>query len=364
MVFCISVGTFDIKYFIYCALIAISELYINFVIYKYDETILNDHQIFGIFCYYFGYLLNIIPTWFVNQDYLDNIPDDKKLSIKDILKFFIIYTILLLIEVIEIISNAIDSDDEQKLGYKDGYLLFLILIMFILPKFISKIVFYKHQKISFIGFILIEVIKSIVFFIKKSNFQINDFLIIILNIFFSLLLAVYYIYIGRLMKYKYISPYKCSFLVGVGFVPLIIIIYFIISFTNDFDNIFDLFKDFEDLKLSNTILLISYPLASGLLGLLLFKTINDFTLFHLNIPFIIKKFIREVTRGEENIFFLISSFSLELIMIFVFLEIIEINFCGLNENLKKNIKKRAISESSLINKDDCAQLAEKNQSIN
>ena len=62
------------------------------------------------------------------------------------------------------------------------------------------------------------------------------------------------------MKYKYISPYKCSFLVGVGFVPLIIIIYFIISFTNDFDNIFDLFKDFEDLKLSNAILLISYPL--------------------------------------------------------------------------------------------------------
>jgi len=34
-------------------------------------------------------------------------------------------------------------------------------------------------------------------------------------------------------------------------------------------------------------------------------------------------------------------------MILVFLEIIELNFCGLNENLKRNIEIRAYSESSL-----------------
>ena len=83
----------------------------------------------------------------------------------------------------------------------------------------------------------------------------------------------------------------------------------------------------------------------------------------MNIPFIIKKFIREVTRGEDNIFFLISTFSLELIMIFVFLEIIEINFCGLNENLKRNIELRALTESSLITEDDNVQLDEINNQL-
>jgi len=34
-------------------------------------------------------------------------------------------------------------------------------------------------------------------------------------------------------------------------------------------------------------------------------------------------------------------------MILVFLETIEINFCGLNENLKRNIALRAITESPI-----------------
>ena len=39
-------------------------------------------------------------------------------------------------------------------------------------------------------------------------------------------------------------------------------------------------------------------------------------------------------------------------MILVFLEIIEVNFCRLNENLKRNIEARGVIDSSLINKDD------------
>ena len=235
--------------------------------------------------------------------------------------------------------------------------------MFILPKFFSNIFFYKHQKISFFVIILIEVINTIFFLIKKSNYQIYDYLAIILNFLYSLSHAIFYFYIGGLMKYKYISPYKCAFMIGAGFLPLIIIIYFIFSFTIDFDNIFDLFKDLGDMKINNIILLISYPFASGILGLLTLKTINDYSIFHMFVPFIIKKFIREIIGSENNIFFLISSFSIELIMILIFLEIIEINFCGLNENLKRNIELRALTESSLITEDDNVQLDEINNQL-
>ena len=39
-------------------------------------------------------------------------------------------------------------------------------------------------------------------------------------------------------------------------------------------------------------------------------------------------------------------------MILVFLEIIELNFCGLNENLKRNIETRGVIDLSLTKEDD------------
>ena len=47
----------------------------------------------------------------------------------------------------------------------------------------------------------------------------------------------------------------------------------------------------------------------------------------------------------ENII-LISSFLIELIMILAFVEIIEIKYCGLDENLKRNIELRGMRDSS------------------
>jgi len=52
-----------------------------------------------------------------------------------------------------------------------------------------------------------------------------------------------------------------------------------------------------------------------------------------------------------EIVFLIACFFIELIMILVFLEIIELNFCELNKNLKKNIELRALNETYLEIKD-------------
>ena len=65
------------------------------------------------------------------------------------------------------------------------------------------------------------------------------------------------------MKYKYISPYKCNFMIGIVNAPFIIIIYFVISFSplgnyeNNYycDNIFDLFKSIGNLDAISVILL-------------------------------------------------------------------------------------------------------------
>jgi hypothetical protein len=233
-----------------------------------------------------------------------------------------------------------------------------------------------HQNISSIILILLEAIKNIYFFYK--NLKNTSYIIeIIINIINSILYATYYLYIKGLMEYKFISPAKCNFMIGIINVPIIILEYFIISFTRFgnikeeeyyFDNIFQLFKDLGKNDAKSVILLIFLPFAYGILNYILVNTIYDYTIYHIYIPLIIENFIENIIK-EFNTFeivFLILSFLIELIMILVFLEIIEINCCGLNENLKRNIESRGIIDSSLAienDDDDDDEIDERNDKI-
>ena len=86
------------------------------------------------------------------------------------------------------------------------------------------------------------------------------------------------------------------------------------------------------------------------------KNIYDYSIFHIYIPVIIQYFIENIVKKFELIenIFLITSFFVELVIIFIFVEIIEINCCGLNKNLKRNIQSRGTIDSSLAieNNDD------------
>ena len=161
------------------------------------------------------------------------------------------------------------------------------------------------------------------------------------------------------MENKFISPYKCNFLVGIFNFPLIIIIYIIISFTplgnknNKNYYVYNFFSLFEEgLNIINAFRLISFPFIYGISVCLFNKIIYDFTLYHSYIPLLIENFIIDIFSQIKNenkiiLIVLISSFIIELIMILVFMEIIELHFCGLNENLKKNIELRALNETYL-----------------
>jgi len=176
MRFCISFGKFGLKYFLYCVLFAISDIYVILFIYLFDKNnnaIFNKHILLDSLCFYLGYLLNFIPAWIMHKNsktrksnglieskpesikYIYNKTIVRYLSTKDIIIFFGFCLILLLLEFIEVILNKITKNKQQ---YVDDYLLFKFLIVFILPKYFSE-VFYKHQNISIIFFILIEIIK-------------------------------------------------------------------------------------------------------------------------------------------------------------------------------------------------------------
>ena len=370
MRFCISFGKFDSKYLIYCFLFLIVEIFLClFNNDDSDENIINKHKLLDSTCYFFGYLLNFFPEWIRNRnsiskekhisnglkeektqsfEYIYNKPDNKYLPKKELIKIFFISIFLLLTEFLRIIQII----KYKIIEYEDSFIFIEFLLILLIPH--SSEVYYKHQKFSFLIFTLIEAIKIIVLIFCKQSI---NYLAIFMEIIISIIYAFYYIYIKRLMQSIFISPYKYNFIIGIINFPLIIIIYLIISFTalgkenGDLlyvDNIFTIFKD--EFDLINVIILISFPIAYGLYTSIFNKVIYDYTLYHSYILLLLENFIEDIFNKKENkalYIFIISCFFIELIMILIFLEIIELNFWGLNKNLKKNIESRALIESSL-----------------
>ena len=393
MKFCISFGQLELKYFFYCVLFVSIEMYIYYFIFhkEEEEKLISDHYLINSFCFFLGYLLNFIPALIIHIkskakekpiinkledeknhsiEYIYNKPYDNYLSTKDIIKFLLICLILIIADFIEtegiIIDISLDKNNENEIDnkidnkYNDSYFFMEYIIIFLVSIF-TKEVYYKHQYISFFILFLFEVIKFIYFVIDKSHEYHN--ISFFLNIIYSILYAIYFLYIKNIMKYKFISPYKCNFMIGIINVPIIILIYFIISLTplgNDkseyyYDNIFKFFKDLGNFETKGLIKLISLPIVYGIYQFIVIKTIYDYSIFHMYIPFLIEYFLENITKDFNMIekSFLIVSLFIELIMILVFIEIIEINCCGLNKNLKKNIQERGTIDSSLnIENDD------------
>ena len=158
MKFCIFLGIVELKYFLYCFLSVILYIYIYyFIVDSEEENIINKHELLYSSCYFLGYFLNIIPAWIAqikskkkekpstnkmkeretqSIEYIYNNPYDKYFSIKDILKFFFICLILLLIDAIEstisVIENKKENKNENKKKYDDDFIIIEYLIIFLI----------------------------------------------------------------------------------------------------------------------------------------------------------------------------------------------------------------------------------------
>ena len=295
---CISFGMFDLKYFFCCVLLLILEILIYLFLYsdENDRNLINNHYLLESSCFFLGYLLNFIP--YLVSKRISEEENTNNLSIKDIIKFFIICLFLLISESLGIISKIINKnkdEDEDEDDYEDRFIFIEFLLIFLIPH--SSEVYYKHQKFSFFIFTLIEISK-IIFNLIYFNIY-HNILLIILEIFISFLYTFYYLYIKGLMKYKFVSFTKCNFMIGIINFPLIIIIYFIISFTslgnenNEYydDNIFKLY--FKELDVINIFRLVLLPLYYGIYVFLFNKIIRYLFIFIIILFFYLVKNLDE-----------------------------------------------------------------------
>ena len=232
-----------------------------------------------------------------------------------------------------------------------------IIYLIIIFKIANKTIFYKHQYLSLFVLSIIELTRYVINLVvlEKIEFDFTkDFYSFFPLIFFSFFESGQYYLINKFMKYKYFSPLSVAFLIGCIFVFFSIIMLIIFLNVTCLDpKICPALTELPNIFLHSYIfLLIRGILYTGIITVT-FLIIKEFSVFHLFPYTSLDEFISHIFFLSKNFeifrfIMIIIAFPIEIFSIFVFTEIIELNFCGLNKNLKKNIINRADNEAYSI----------------
>ena len=265
-----------------------------------------------------------------------------------------LYLIGLFLDIIrELIMKNISYVTNEYFNIMD--IVYLSLIF----RIMHKMIFYKHQILFLVIIILMELIKYIsqLVSIKNINFTFpNDLQYLITPIVAPFFDSLLYYIPKYYMEYNYYSPFFIVFMYGIIYTILSLIL--LIIFLNiGCEGLYICDLLFKGVSISDKYLIIFYIIKSILNAIRFFieiKFIYDFTVFHIVIFIILKVLFSNIIEIIFNrvyhyslIIIIITSF-FEIFAISVFVEIIELNFCGLNQNLKMNIMNRANTEINLL----------------
>ena len=136
------------------------------------------------------------------------------------------------------------------------------------------------------------------------------------------------------MQYNYLSPSFMVFLIGLVFVIILLILLPIFLNIDCGEKIKPLLCEIQNTSTLDIILNVSISIVTSFIEFLLYKIINDFTLFHFPLIFSSELFMNDVfdliiNYNNTELILSIITFSINTLFILVFLEIIELNFCDL-----------------------------------
>ena len=218
---------------------------------------------------------------------------------------------------------------------------YLIIIMFLI--LIEKITFknklYSHQILSIIIFIILFIYYLINNFIKSK-----------INLFFYILFLLQYY--SFTFKYHLIKYINMNYFINIYLLASLNGIFTVIELLIQYFNI--LYNEFKCINIYNIILIFIVMMFNVYLE---FKIISEIGLLHRFMSDVISIFISNITVSKN--FGQIDQLLIGFLIIFsglVYLEIIQLNFCDLNINLKQNIEKRMneelinhLNQSNIIN---------------
>ena len=215
-----------------------------------------------------------------------------------------------------------------------------------------KYKYFIHHIISMIGFIL---------FGNFSDFLLDTYpeiilygaipiIIQIINILFD---AIYYYYLKYMMEKLYYPYWNICFAVGIGLFifSTAYLIYVLVLKENANPLIingpsFYSYFTMDDIGLKIGKIILSY-IISFISSVLYILNIYYFNPNYVLISFEFSKIADVIINEKGNSkYFCIIFFVIQLFFLMIYLEILELNFCNLNQNTKKNIEFRSIIEST------------------
>ena len=246
-------------------------------------------------------------------------------------------------------------DNQYQLYLWSSYILFLCIF----NKLLLHTSLYRHHIVSFIIFFILDVLHTIIIIIDKDiNYnKLQLIFIFISNLCFSLEI----VFEKRLIEKSFISIFKLCFFLGLStsfFNLTTSIITTIISSTKYKDDnkkpkeIFsykDYFNEMKNYSIFIEILLILvFMVLNGLYNIFQFVAIKFLSPNHVLITQLILalyySIILQFSPNNINIITLIFSIIFHIICFItqlIFLEIIQLNFCGINKDTKLHIRIRS-----------------------
>lgn len=319
--------------------------------------------------------------------------NDAKLIYNDKRKSFAMRNIDIIFLIVVCLIYVVNSEISKILNYLDFYSLDLwtmdIFFILILMNYYFPQSTYKHRTTSML---FIAIINTILLFLatfcKIYNNKSEDkyqniykykgtslcFIFFFIYTFTSFLIFFGRVYGKLLMEKHFISPYRIIIIIGIlGFIlNLIIALIFKNKSKNEncpkindedrgrFPNLYcyldvnDYFSNFSKIKVREIFLTLFYIIFSFLnimCELFVIKYLNpNFLLMSDNLRYMTKKIISFcISKNKSHLLirFIIILFSdiFEFLGCLIYVELIELRFCGLNLNLKRKIMERSQTEA-------------------
>ena len=336
-------------------------LYIIMDIIEYYVEMPGSHYIFDFYARGISYvMLKLIPIIQRCRNKSVGIKEKKCHCKKTTYDLFFIYLTYIIFFVVIVYLNYLKSKDpidteDYKISHYKGLCFeeaLEIIFMVIVSKLLLKMEFYIHHYIGLFIFLVLSLVIDILF--NLTIFK-PDILFIGVYIIYLILDSIYVTYEKYMMDKLGYSPYNTIFYIGFIFLFTATVGVIILNLTDGtsyegFEGFEDYFNKYEyKYVILHIIYLIGFRFFINILKIL---TVYYFTQIHNFTTYILIKIFDLVLRKEsEYKYFSILLFIFQFLGLLIFLEIIELNFWGLDKNTVKNIQARLSEEDTRLIKD-------------
>lgn len=357
----ISFGEIN-KNILYPIIGGLSKLIAEFILFKKQPLFTEYPFIIGVIAG-FGMFLSIIPFIIlkiqIRRANAEKQTKSKKLiynNPNDVFKKKICYIKYLLISGVsfldfsqKILTFLFTSDIINNFWVFDIFFITLFSLIILRSKF------YSYQLFSLGMIIFLGIIFNIVNLFDSEKFTFTSFILVMsIEIIFSLEIVIE----KYIMVYKFCSPYEICIFEGLFEIIVNIILLMILPKIGIEEvSFFDYIKELnnEQSIIEEIILLIITMISRLFFKLFSLITINFYTSTHEVIILILGEIMLVFTdkkKENDNLYGIKIACNIFLIifvvfMTLVFTEFIELNFCGLQKNTKRNIEKRSLTEVSI-----------------